>query len=250
MEATLNTTLQSCFVDFLKLLYQEKMLLTSPKSPQDSPTLRDPMLLQKKYVSFFEKQANRFETFGGIINIPFYASVYYLWVAMLDECLITWPWEGATFWRHNLLEEKLFGSHEAGTQVFQNLELLLATGLSAHKPLMSCYLTALVSGFSGQFLKDPNQAQRLSYAKRLFERIYDVYSIPLHQQERLFAYPVVPQNPTLPIGAIDLYFWHKILACIVLCYLGFTSLTFWYQTRSVVDQFHRIAQKLHEEVPV
>ncbi len=81
----------------------------------------------------------------------------YALAALADEIfMVTWAWEGQVAWYNNPLEETLYRSSFAGTELFNRIDRLLAQ--DGHdeldSQLASFYLLMLRLGFQGQFRGD------------------------------------------------------------------------------------------------
>lgn len=75
----------------------------------------------------------------------------YLMAAFADEVLIATEWEHQQAWIGFLLEEKLFGSRNAGDRVFARIGDLLQARDPDRAELALPYLYALALGFRGRF---------------------------------------------------------------------------------------------------
>ncbi|REG28827.1 type VI secretion system protein ImpK [Archangium gephyra] len=75
----------------------------------------------------------------------------YVLTSFADELLVHTPWYGREAWQGNLLEDELFGTHEAGDRIFADVERLLRERDPAHAQLALVYLMALSLGFEGRY---------------------------------------------------------------------------------------------------
>ncbi|OJH42020.1 DotU family type IV/VI secretion system protein [Cystobacter ferrugineus] len=75
----------------------------------------------------------------------------YVLTSFADELLVHTSWYGREAWQANLLEDELFGTHEAGDRVFADVERLLRERNPAHAELALVYLMALSLGFEGRY---------------------------------------------------------------------------------------------------
>lgn len=75
----------------------------------------------------------------------------YVLTAFADELLVHTSWYGREGWRENLLEDELFGTHEAGDRIFTDVERLLRERHPANAGIALVYLMALSLGFEGRY---------------------------------------------------------------------------------------------------
>lgn len=75
----------------------------------------------------------------------------YLMAAFADEVLIATPWAHRERWIDFLLEERLFGTRDAGDTVVARIDELLLARDPDRIPLARPYLYALALGFRGRF---------------------------------------------------------------------------------------------------
>ncbi|MCY1080020.1 DotU family type IV/VI secretion system protein [Archangium lansingense] len=75
----------------------------------------------------------------------------YVMATFADEVLVHTPWYGQEAWRENLLEDALFGSHDAGDRFFTEVARLLSERDPAREELAAVYMMALALGFQGRY---------------------------------------------------------------------------------------------------
>ena len=91
-------------------------------------TVSGPVLaLQERFMTFFDKQRERFHRIAVGPSSLFIQEAQYIFVAMADEVMINQTWHGANYWRQNCLETKVFQTQVAGERIFSQIESLLRT---------------------------------------------------------------------------------------------------------------------------
>lgn len=106
---------------------------------------------------------------GGAYGARLFQEAQYVMAALADEIFLhQLDWPGRRAWTAVLLEDRLFGSHRAGEQIFRNIDELLDGRSAAHGELAVLYLLALRLGFRGRHRDDPDEAAIDRYKERLF----------------------------------------------------------------------------------
>lgn len=75
----------------------------------------------------------------------------YVLATFADEVLVHLPWYGQDAWRENLLEDALFGTHDAGDRFFTEVARLLRERDPAREEVAAVYMMALALGFQGRY---------------------------------------------------------------------------------------------------
>ena len=82
----------------------------------------------------------------------------YALAAWIDEMLVDLPWDGASWWRNNILEVELFNSRECGKKFFKYANDALQL---VDRSALSVFRDCVVLGFRGMY-DTPEQAKLLS----------------------------------------------------------------------------------------
>lgn len=96
--------------------------------------------------------------------------VTYLMAALADEAMLNFNWTGQNQWSNNLLENKFFGTHKAGEEVFNRIDSFLTNRNPLLTEIAEIYLKTLALGFKGKY-KRHNQGMIISYRKKLYRFI-------------------------------------------------------------------------------
>ncbi|MBV9497127.1 MAG: DotU family type IV/VI secretion system protein [Acidobacteria bacterium] len=127
----------------------------------------------RKLLSILERQALEAGREGGDFGVELYRKAQYAMAALADETFLHLDWIGREAWRQHLLESRLFGSHNAGDQLFDRIDELLRDRDSLHLELARVYLMVLALGFQGKFRGKPGAEEDIaSYRRRLFRFIF------------------------------------------------------------------------------
>lgn len=108
----------------------------------------------ERLASRLQQQATQVRADGNEAETKAYRQAQYVMAVLADEVLLLeLDWSGATAWRDELLERRLFGSSTAGRDFFRLLDRLLQTrGRTALlTDLGGVYLLALQLGFKGRY---------------------------------------------------------------------------------------------------
>ena len=134
-----------------------------------------------------ERQALLAAQKGGEFAVTYYREAQFVMAALADELFLTKQWSGKLYWKENLLETRLFGTHDAGDVFFTRLDDFLEKRDALRRDVAEVYLLALGLGFKGKFRDMPDQRQLDFYRHELY--IFINHSEPrLYQgQEHLFA---------------------------------------------------------------
>lgn len=115
-----------------------------------------------------ERQAIAVRRSGGEYAAEVYREAQYLMAALADEVFLHLDWHGREDWQANLLEQRLFGSHNAGDTVFQRIDRILRARDPLEGELAKVYLLGLGLGFQGRF-RGPGGSGRIDgYRRQLF----------------------------------------------------------------------------------
>lgn len=120
--------------------------------------------------SFIQSKTNSYiQDLGDFIEANL-QEVIYLMVALADEVMLNFNWRGQDKWTTMLLEEKFFGTHKAGEEVFNRIDKFLTNRNPLLTEIAEVYLKTLALGFKGKY-RTTNQAMIVSYRKKLYHFI-------------------------------------------------------------------------------
>jgi type VI secretion system protein ImpK len=119
-------------------------------------------------LGILERQAIAARRSGGEYAAEVYREAQYLMAALADEVFLHLNWHGREDWQANLLEQRLFGSHNAGDVVFQRIDRILRIRDPLETELAKLYLTALGLGFQGRFRGPGGSAHIDGYRRQLY----------------------------------------------------------------------------------
>jgi len=101
------------------------------------------------YVFIKEKDAGIAYENGKLASDAF-QEVIYIMVALADEMFLSFDWAGKQYWRTHLLEQKFFGTNQAGEKLLANLDQFLQERNVKDSEIGLIYLYALALGFQGK----------------------------------------------------------------------------------------------------
>ncbi|KFE64431.1 DotU family type IV/VI secretion system protein [Hyalangium minutum] len=96
----------------------------------------------------------------------------YVLTSFADELLVHTEWYGREAWQQHLLEDELFGTHEAGDRIFADVERLLRERDPARAELAGVYLMALSLGFEGRYRGLGSEALLQDLQRQLFALVF------------------------------------------------------------------------------
>lgn len=164
-----------------------------------------------------------------------YRELLYLLTVFTDEMFINIPWNGEHIWQDNLLEERIFNSHIAGTQLFDNLEKHINQPGRDSDSLLVVYYLVLCLGFRGKYMHKDFGDKLKYYRKQLYALLYKSSPFSFKMIKQLFpsaykhtfmskAYVMLP-NYFQQIGGGVIAFISAILFAV---YLVWTEHFFYY----------------------
>lgn len=140
----------------------------------------------QRLLTLLERQALLAQRAGGDFAEGMYRQAQYVMAALADETFLNLDWGGRAAWSSDLLESKLFKSHQAGEDVFRRLDELLFHRDPVYIDLAEVYLQALALGFQGRYRDDSEGPRQLaSYRRQLLEFIGDREPDLLAESDRL-----------------------------------------------------------------
>lgn len=132
-----------------------------------------PSAVWRRLLALLERQSLEAGREGGDFAVQIYRGAQYAMAALADEVFLHLNWVGREAWREHLLEFRLFGSHRAGEEVFERIEVLLRDRDAAYQELARVYLIILALGFQGKFRgRIDGDAEIESYRRRLFRFVF------------------------------------------------------------------------------
>jgi type VI secretion system protein ImpK len=132
-----------------------------------------PSAVWRRLLSLLERQELEASREGGDFAVELFRRAKYAMAALADEVFLNLPWAGREAWREHLLENRLFGTHRAGEEMFERIEVLLRDRDSAYGELARLYLIVLALGFQGKYRGSPEAERELEdYRRRLFQFIF------------------------------------------------------------------------------
>jgi type VI secretion system protein ImpK len=193
---------------------------------------------QKELESTLRMQALEASRFGGEFGVTAYEEVQYIMASLADEVFLSLNWNGRRYWEDNLLESKLFGTHDAGDLFFTKLENFLNRRDKLLKDIAEIYFLALGLGFLGKYRGQDDAGALDHYKKQLFlfmnNRPYMLYEAKESLFSNAYGYTLAEGKSVL---LEDMRQWFFIFGGVFLLML-FISIIVWYHGTS--DTFHMI----------
>jgi type VI secretion system protein ImpK len=140
---------------------------------EGSEAKESPGAVWRRLHSMLERQLLDAGREGGDLAIDLYRRAQYAMAALADEIFLNLDWIGRDAWRDHLLESKLFGSQDAGQELFERIEEILRDRDSKFLELARIYLTVLALGFQGKYRgRIDSQDEINQYRHRLYRFIF------------------------------------------------------------------------------
>lgn len=229
----------SFVVKFFEEFYQQVVVLTKEallqttsiepgidKIPGDSDEairIKAQYILNRLYETL-ESQALQAAQMGGDFAISYYREAQYAMASLADEIFLNLPWKGVDYWKDNLLESRLFGTHDAGDKFFDNLDRFIESRDPLRTDVAEVYLLCLGLGFLGKYRGQTDLRQLDIYRQQLYVFINHHEPRLYRGGERLFpdAYAHTLEEGR-PRKYDDIRFWTGAIACVfgVLLLLSF-----------------------------
>lgn len=133
---------------------------------QPSDSYRISTMVWHELASLLQRQYERARQYGGTYRADSYRRAQYVMVALADDIFLHMDWQGRMIWVENLLESKIFNTHNAGEVFFDNIDDILQEQ-NPDTDLAALYLMALSLGFKGKYY-DRDHGQIARYRRRLF----------------------------------------------------------------------------------
>lgn len=133
----------------------------------------------QKLVAILNSQALDSARYGGEFASKYYKEAQFIMAALADEIFLHMEWSGKDYWEKNLLEDRLYGTHNAGQLFFDRIDEFLSNRDVSRADLAILYLMTLGLGFKGKFRNQDDQG-RLAYYRR------ELYIFAYHKDPTLF----------------------------------------------------------------
>lgn len=162
-----NSSLNKFFDGFYKeIIYAKKLAVDAREHTVD--TIRDQIF--NKLSAYIQTTSSSFLVdYGDFIEANL-QEVIYLMTALADETMLNFNWLGQGKWTECLLEEKFFGTHKAGEEVFNRIDKFLTNRNPLLTEIAEVYIKVLALGFKGRY-RSGNQNMIVSYRKKLYRFI-------------------------------------------------------------------------------
>ncbi len=166
------------FVEFHAELLRLKRIAAQANAPGLLAPVpdADPDYMVRRLQSLLESQTVLAGRRASSIAMEHVREAQYVMAALADETfLYGMDWRGRTAWRENVLEFRLFGTRNAGEQIFASIEEMLRLQDRRQAELAPIYILALSLGFRGRFRAAPDRgiAAVKGYSRRLFEFAFE-----------------------------------------------------------------------------
>lgn len=182
-------------------------------------------ILNRLY-EILESQALQAVHMGGDFAVGYYREAQFAMAALADEIFLNLPWNAVDYWKDNLLESRLFGTHDAGDQFFENLDRFIEIRDPLRTDVAEVYLLCLGLGFLGKYRGQTDLKQLDIYRQQLYVFINHHEPRLYRGGERLFpeAYSYTLEEGR-PRKYDDFRFWTGAIACVfgVLLLLSFLT---------------------------
>jgi type VI secretion system protein ImpK len=151
---------------------READILAEEASPGSEPSQIAPDLIQAVLVELMESQVQAVQRRGDPREQKRFAEIQYVMAAMADEVFLSLEWAGKDYWSTHLLEERMFGTHDAGSRFFENLDGLLQRRDATRADVLAVYLLALSLGFRGKLRGVSTDAQIAHYRNQAYVTLF------------------------------------------------------------------------------
>ncbi len=182
----------------------------------DSAKAEALQLILNDLYEILQRQAMIASQKGGEFAVSYYREAQYAMAALTDELFLNLPhFVGKKYWQENLLEKRLFGTHNSGEKLFEYIDHFLKERDATRKDIAEVYLLALGVGFKGKFRDMPDQRQLDFYRRELYIFIN-------HEEPQLYTGPdrLFPQayshnlEDGVPATFKDVKFWTGLFASV------------------------------------
>lgn len=146
----------------------------------DQAVMERTQLILNDLFETLERQAIIAAQKGGEFAVSYYKEAQYVMAALSDELFLNLPgFTGKQYWGENLIEARLFGTHNSGELFFKNLDDFLEKRDPLRRDVAEVYLLALGVGFKGKYRGQGDQ-RRLDFYR------HELYVFINHEEPRLY----------------------------------------------------------------
>ena len=220
----------------------------APKTlPTEVQLAAVPEQIIQTLISLLSSQAMDAARFGGEFAAKYYQEAEFIMSALADEIFLHLDWTGKDYWEKNLLEDRLYGTHNAGQTFFDKIDEFLAIRDVSRGDLAMLYLLALGLGFQGKYRGRDDEGKLAHYRRELYIFIY-------HRDPTLFnlgatMFPEIYQH-TIEDNQVELMSdvrpWVFVFIATGIALLV-ASFMVWTATTYSIDQFTSSITKLSKE---
>lgn len=197
-----------------------------------------------KLLQLLEKQVVDARSRSGEYGVAYYREAQYVMAALADETFIHMDWEGRQSWKTNLLEVRLFGTHDAGERIFNKIDVLLKANDPGDAEMAAIYLQALSLGFRGKFRDTDDKGMMAFYSRELFKIIFQRHPDLLNDKRRLFEEPYAHTLDQGEKQKIPYFRWWGTMAIVLVVALLIVSHGIWqYLTSDIQEIVGKIIQE-------
>ena len=225
---------------------RETDILAEERMPGEEPSQIAPDLVQAHLVDLMESQQQTILRRGDPREQKRFHEIQYVMAAMADEVFLSIEWIGKEYWSTHLLEERHFGTHDAGTRFFDNLDGLLQHRDATRADVLAVYLLAVSLGFKGKHRSVASAPQIAHYRNQAYVTLFQrspalPESTPLFPQA--YAHTLDGQTPSwLP----QLRPWLLSLVGVAALYILVAHLIWDRRSTSVSNRLEEILQHKEE----
>jgi len=226
---------------------READILAEEKIPGAEQSQIAPDIVQALLIELMESQQQAIQRRGDPREQKRFRDIQYVMSAMADEVMLSIEWIGKEYWSTHLLEERLYGTHDAGTRFFDNLDSLLQNRDATRADVLAVYLLAVSLGFRGKHRSVNSAAQIAHYRNQAYVTLFQrspalPESAPLFPQA--YAHTLDGQTPSwLP----QLRPWLLSLVGVAVFYLLVAHVIWDRRSISVGNRLEEILQ--HKDSP-
>lgn len=147
----------------------------------DSAKAEALQLILNELYETLQRQAMIAAQKGGEFAVTYYKEAQYAMAALTDELFLNLPgFTGKQYWSENLIESRLYGTHDSGERLFDYIAQFLRDRDATRKDIAEIYLLVLGVGFKGKFRGMPDQRQ-LDFFRR------ELYIFINHEDPQLYS---------------------------------------------------------------
>ena len=190
-----------------KTFMQGGAVLLDPSQEASRPSDEQLAIAVKQHLeSALQKGMMDATKVGGIYLSEIFHGAQYVLAALTDEIFINdLDWSGREYWTSSLLETKLFGTNNAGSTFFKNIDRLLRKDPTIRSELAKIYLLSLKVGFQGRYRGLSGDTTLDDYRRSLFHFVNGREPTLDRNEQQMFsgAYRNVVEpafERTLPVG--------------------------------------------------